>query len=472
MAKGKKNKQNGQVFIPTRLPQGSAQQLSVFQKYCDKQALESSNNTLNLVASAFLISLHDHYHFSNDNLEDVLEYSFKKMQDVADNLATINNMMNIVKSYGINIYDKNQGLDEYGEIIRKKSAVYQVLEEGITEIEDIVNKCKIRGIQVDYREASGFRWEYNKEKYWEQYKEVEMTKKDKALAMLDTGATMEQIMDVLDISQHSVHNYTWMWNKESPEERKARQEKGVIEMANKNKVKAFKLIKDGASENELISEMGITKAAAMRYLETYREEINGGEIEVMTESMKEAFKLFDLALPNVQVREKLSLGPATINNYRAEWIRINKKDLSSDEMAEVLAEETTIEVAILRNKGVLPQKTKKEVAKVEHKAEVKDAIVSKPNMEKVIEEKKEVELKQAVIKVENKAKEEVPVMSEPIVKKGLKKIVKVIEMQGEFATYKPVEQHIDVELEGQVITLSKAELLILSSEFAEVAAEL
>lgn len=461
MAKGKNKSMKQQVFMPpTRHPQNVALTMDVIKKQYDKEMTQASNNTFNLVASAMLIAAKD-MGMDNVSVKELLNRCFGILDDVADDLATIDGMMGLVNSWGIEIYKTAQERTSYnGDMIAKKTAVFELLESEVTEIEDILRKCKAHGIKIDYREVCNYRWEFNRIKYYESYEKdcCDMTQKDKALAMLDTGATVEQIMEVLGVSKKAVYNYTWMWNKESPQDRKNRLDRGIGEMANKNKLKAFNMIKNGADAKDLVSALGVTEAAAMRYIETYRNEVNGGEIEIMTENMKKAFDMFDKAMSEAQVRESLQLGKATVYNYHQEWIRINKRDLNAEEMAEILAEESTADIVILRHKGVLPPK--KETVKNGHK-EV-EAVSEKTNVvEEVKQEEVEIEVKQAVVKVEEEKK---------VVK--LKKVVKVIEIQGEYATYKPDGMgSLDVEIGGQVITLDTCSLKGLGEELLAVSEE-
>ena len=451
----KKNKSKPASFNPPlRTPVvNKIAQYEVLRKQFDKEMLQASNNTFNLVASSMLVAAHD-MGMTKEDVKELLARCFGILDDVADNLATIDSIMALVHSWGIEIYKTaEERTQASGKIIEKKTAVFYLLEQGAEEIEEILTKCKLHNIDIDYRDACAYRWEFNRKKYYDSM-EVDMSKKADIFARLDNEATNQDLVNEFGLSSGGASQYLYVWKKERESE-----------AMNKNKVKAFSLIERGSDAQALVKEMGITEAAAIRYIESYREEKQGGEIEVMTENMKKAFELFDKAYSDTQVVELLKLSKATVHNYRQEWVRINKRDLTSEEMAEILAEETPADVVILRHKGVLPAKKEvKEDAKTPKKT-----FVPKPNVEEVKQEEKKVKVEQEPTKVE-------PTNQEVVVLAGsnskLKKVTKVIAIEGEFTTYKPVGSNsFDMEIDGQVITLSRDQMKEFGSELLAVAEE-
>lgn len=440
-----------------------------------KEMTQAANNSFNLASSAMLIAAHD-MGMNKEDVKELLARCFGILDDVADNLSTIDSMMTLVSSWGIEIYrTAEEKTSANADTIFKKTAVFDCLGNGIEEIGQILDRCKAHNIQIDYRDACRFRWEYDREKYYESIeKEIDMSKKEQVFEKIEQGADKQSLIDEFGISGATADQYRYLYRKE----------KGDI-MANKNKVKAFNLIDRGAGIKELMKELVITEAAATRYFEAYREEKSEGEIEVMTENMKKAFELFDKAYSVAQVVDVLKLGKATIENYKAEWVRTNKRDLSTDEMSEILsgADES---IVILRHKGVLPKEEKKDGAKTTAKKHfeanqarkddesVAEKEESKPEEkgEKPAQVNGQVSSKQVEAREQHAGyKYEYREMPN-----GLKKKVKVVEVaeaiEGEFAIYTPVTSNVfDMEIDGQVITINREQMAVLSRELLAVAEE-
>ena len=469
-----KNKNRSAFLPPLRMPNNQAAIMQQLKRQYDAEILQASNNTFNLVASSMLIAAHD-MGMDNQDVKELLARCFGILDDVAEELATIDSMMQLVSSWGIEVYrTAAERTTQSGETIRKKSSVFELLDRGVEEIGQIVALCKSHGIKIDYRDACAIRWEYDREKYYDSIeKEIDMSKKDDVFARLEDGADKQDLMSEFGISSASADRYRYLWRKESGEF-----------MANKKKEKAFDLISKGANISELMKELDITKAAANRYFEAYREEKCEGEIEVMTEGMKSAFALFDKAYSESQVCEALKLGKATVANYKAEWIRVNKRELSTDEMSDILAG-TDAAIVILRHKGVLPAKKeeKKEnvkskktfvpresVVQAHEEVKAEEKIVDKQEDIKGVEETKEEEVKVMTKVNQEPNNQEVSVLVGSRTK--LRKVVKVIEIQGEFTTYKPVGcNSFDMEVDGQIITLSREQMKEFGEELLAVAAE-
>ena len=455
----KKSKSKSTTFNPPlRAPVNKITQYEALRKQFDKEMIQASNNTFNLVASSMLVAAYD-MGMSKEDVKELLARCFGILDDVADNLATIDSIMELVHSWGIEIYrTAAERTNASGKIIEKKTAVFYLLEQGVEEIEEILTKCKQHNIDIDYRDVCAYRWEFNRKKYYDTM-EIDMSKKDDIFARLDQGAEKKDIIEEFGVKAGTFDQYKCLWNKE----------RRAAEDMNKNKYRVFNLIERGADVQTLIKELGITEAAAIRYIESYREEKQGGEIEVMTENMKKAFELFDKAYSDAQVVELLKLSKSVVHNYRQEWVRINKRELTSEEMAEILAEETPTDVVILRHKGVLP--AKKEVK--EDDKPTKKTFIPKSNVEETKQEEKEAVVEQAPTKVEAKREpnnQDVTVLVGSNSK--LKKVVKVIAIEGEFTTYKPVGPNsFDMEIDGQVITLSRDQMKEFGSELLAVAEE-
>lgn len=464
-----KNKNRSAFLPPVRTPNNQAAIIQQFKMQHHAEILQASNNTFNLVASSMLIAAHD-MGMDKEDIKELLARGFGILDDVAEELATIDSMMQLVSSWGIEIYKTAaERTTQSGETIRKKSAVFELLDRGVEEIGQIVALCKSHGMKIDYRDACAIRWEYDRKKYYDSIeKEIDMSKKDDVFARLEKGADKQDLINEFGISSASADRYRYLWRKESGEF-----------MANKKKEKAFELISNGAGKDGLIKGLGITEAAAIRYLDSYKDEKCEGVVESMTDNMKKAFDLFDNAYSESQVCELLKLGKATVANYKAEWIRINKGDLDTYEMAEILSG-TDASIVILRHKGVLPAKKeeKKENVKTKKTFVPRESMVQAHEEvkaeEKIVDEQEDIkeveEIRNEEVNAMTKVNQEVSILEGPTPK--LKKIVKVIEIQGEFTTYKPVGSNsFDVAVDGQVITLSREQMKEFGEELLAVATE-
>lgn len=448
------NKKRSAFLPPVRTPNNPLEGMQKLQ-YNDA-ILQASNNTFNLVASGMLIAAHD-MGMDNEDVKELLARCFGILDDVAEELATIDSMMQLVNGWGIEIYKiAAERTAQSGETIRKKSAVFELLDRGIEEIGQIVTLCKSKGIKIDYRDACAIRWEYNREKYYDSIeKEIATGKKEDVFTRLEQKASKQELMSEFNISSAAVDRYRYVWRKERGEF-----------MGNKKKEKAFELIAKGVTKEEFMKELDVTEAAAIRYFETYREEKCEGEIEVMTENMKKAFALFDKAYRCEQVEKELKLSKAMVATYRAEWIRINKRQLSTEEMSEILAGADAT-IVILKNKGVLSSKK----GEKDNDVKSKKHFVSRDSMDQI---KQEVEAKEESMDKQEDVEEEIN--KEIAIIEGasprLKKIVQVLEIQGEFTTYKPVGHNsFDIKVDGQIITLSREQMQEFGEELLAVVAE-
>lgn len=480
---GKGSKKRSAFLPPLRNPQNNVNDMVIMKKVQDayqKKMTEASNNAFNLAVSSCLIASRD-MGMSITEVKELLQRTFGILDDVADDLSRIEEILRLVNSWGIDIYDTSaKRTVTSGEVIEKKTAVFYLLQQGTTEIEEILTKCKLHNIDIDYRDACAYRWEFNRKKYYEDM-EADMSKREEAFKLLDEGLQNTDLVNKLGISRRTASQYKYLWNKEQEESTMA-----------KNKTKAFKMIKNGATKDDLVKELNITEAAAIRFIDAYHNEKNEGEIEVMTENMKKAFDLFDKAYNDGQVVELLNASKANIANYRVEWVRVNKKDLSTDEMAAILAGDDA-SIVILRHKGVLPEKkgdknvAKEEVKGVSHG--VKTGKDSKKDGETESSVKKEEGAAPIEVNPEANISREVEPNNQDTsilvgsddfkyeyreMPNGLKKKVKVVEVaeaiEGEFTTYTPVnEDTFDVELDGQVITLNREAMKVFGKELITVA---
>lgn len=401
-----------------------------------QQVVEASNNAFNLGVSACLIACRD-LGFSLDETKEFLSRTFGVLDDVAEDLSRIEEMLKLVNSWGIEIHNlTNKQMDVNGDVIQKKSAVFQLLEDGTTEIEDIIAKCKAHNIKVDYRTACAYRWEYNRVKYYKDI-EIDMERKDEIFALLDKGLQNRVIIKITGITRESATQFRYLWEREQGED-----------TLSKRKAKAFNLIEQGATAKELVGQLGLTEPAANRYIKLYTEEQKGEEIEVVTEGYKKkVFELFDKGHTNAQVRDKLGISDSKTAKLKQEWIKDNYAELTTEEMEEIL-NGTKPEIVILRHKGVLPD------------AKAKKHFVPRDSVEKTdkeVKEEKQIEIEKGDVEMKKGSKLEV--------------VSRVVEVKGEFTTYKPVvdKDLIEVDITSNKLALTKEQLKVLAEEFKEVA---
>lgn len=149
------------------------------------------------------------------------------------------------------------------------------------------------------------------------------------------------------------------------------------------------------------------------------------------------------------VANKVGCSKKSAEGYKTAWNKEQKKlkkaaEMTADELAESLFGEDEVQ----------------EITAEQATEELKEAV------KKIVDDALVVE--DHIAEVEEKIKEEVKE-----VKKGLRKVVKVIAIEGEFATYQPVDagKGWSIEIEGQVIVLSRGQMDTLAEELKQVVNE-
>lgn len=159
------------------------------------------------------------------------------------------------------------------------------------------------------------------------------------------------------------------------------------------------------------------------------------EVEAMNKKNK-AFELFEQGvLDTSQIAKRIGVSLKTVHNYKWMWKQSKLEEMDIDSFTD----------------KVFGGSDKTE--KIEPQEEIKEEV----NNLQVEEEK--------TVANENTTKEE------GLTNMGLRKIVKVVSIEGRFATYEPVDQSWDVTIDGQVITLSREQMKVLAEEFKQVAVE-
>lgn len=153
------------------------------------------------------------------------------------------------------------------------------------------------------------------------------------------------------------------------------------------------------------------------------------------------------------VANKVGCSKKSAEGYKTAWNKEQKKlkkvaDMTADELAERLFGEDEVQ----------------EIAATRETEELKESVKETVNKALIVED----HIAEVGKKVEEKIQEEVKEM-----KKGLRKVVKVIAIEGEFATYQPVDagKGWSIEIEGQVFVLSRTQMDTLAEELKQVAEE-
>ena len=207
----KKNKSKKQVPFnpPTRFPNNAVGQ--VLQKKINDRILEESNNTLNLISSAYSIVLKEFFNFTDEQLKEALNRAYEQLELCADEIVTIDQMMMLCAEYGLEVQRSEEKLDAFGTMMMKKVTAFELLDKGIEEVEDISKQGKMTS-----REASAFRWMYNKLKFGKDYEgDVVMASAKKlAYEMFDKGVAFKDAVKKLGSPTNTVKTYHNSWKRE------------------------------------------------------------------------------------------------------------------------------------------------------------------------------------------------------------------------------------------------------------------
>ena len=218
MGKRNKNKGNTSAFVPLRHPQAIPAALlnrvAEIEKECQTKVLEETNNTMNLLISVYSIVLHEFYEYDTEALKEVLTRVLEQLELCANELVTIDQMMDLCESYGLEVCHSNVSgkMDAYGTVMMSKIRAYELLDKGVTEIEDIAKQGSMTS-----RLASAFRWQWNKEKFGKDYEgdEIMKTKRELAFALFDKGVEDNGVIaNEIDSTKSSVASYKKEWKKE------------------------------------------------------------------------------------------------------------------------------------------------------------------------------------------------------------------------------------------------------------------
>lgn len=211
--KGKgKHVSSSPVFVPIRHPQTMQGEMKRIKEQLTEQRNKDSNDTLNLIASAFLIVLKEFYEIGEEQLKDILNKVFEQLELCSEEVVTIDQMMDLCSSYGLEIHQSKDVMQKIGFMMQEKLKIYELLDQGITEIEDLHKKTGITS-----RYCSAFRWQWNKEKFGKDYEgdTVMASKKELAYKFFDEGVMDDnRIAKEIDSTKSSVATYKRDWKKE------------------------------------------------------------------------------------------------------------------------------------------------------------------------------------------------------------------------------------------------------------------
>lgn len=465
---GKKSKKK-QVFNPPVRkpinPYGKGVTYEMIRKQYDAEMTEASNQAFNLAMSAALIASKD-MGFSNEMVQELSQRAFGVLDDVADNLATIDSMLHLVESWGIEIYHTAQEYtNKQGETLRKKTSVFQILESGIDEIEDILNVAKKHGVQIDYRDACTWRWEFNSIKYWRDT-EMALTKASEAIHMMKDGKSKEEIMTATGCTESSYATWKCSYNQMYTED-------GSVTPKMQECWDGFK---EGMTVPEVIKATGYGKSFVFNAYNEWQlyndiQAKKAGEIKEVRDSdtLKEATR----KAANVKATEVLSVDEFT------EKFFADMDDQKGEDPKDGVKEEVATS-----NESSKAREGNEEAGETTSKKE-QEATTGTKVEETSIEDGTDLAIfngddvpvftstqgqgKGMYINQEfEEAVKDMEVSRTP----KLKRIVKLVEIQGEFTTYKPLmENSFEMEVDGQIITLSREQMIDFGRELIAVAAE-
>ncbi|QEH69745.1 sigma-70 family RNA polymerase sigma factor [Cellulosilyticum sp. WCF-2] len=249
----KKNKSKKQVPFnpPTRFPNNAVGQvLQVQQKKINDRILEESNNTLNLISSAYSIVLKEFFNFSDEQLKEALTKSYEQLELCAQEIVTIDQMMMLCAEYGLEVQRSEEKLDAFGTMMMKKVTAFELLDKGIEEVEDISKQGKMTS-----REASAFRWMYNKLKFGKDYEgDVVMASTRKlAFEMFDKGVDYKKAAIKLESPINTVKTYHNSWKREVLETLST--EEAAPYFAGEKELWQIKKEKIQGAKNEVVAEI-------------------------------------------------------------------------------------------------------------------------------------------------------------------------------------------------------------------------
>ena len=374
-----------------------------------KEMAQATNNTFNLIISACLIASKDMGHSQSETLE-LSRRIFGVLDDVADDLVTVDGMMEMVKEMGIPVYEESEGKSEkQRETMLKKTTVFELLEKGIDEIEDILKIANERGIEMNYRDACNYRWAFNKIKYWEDG-QMATNKMHEVMQMLKDGIKAEEIMQQVDITNSTFNTYKSYFNQMYMEDG---------QMTDKMR-ECWDGFKEGMTIPEVIKATGYGK---MFVFNAYNEYQLFKEIQA---------KKSGQVAEDESTKEIIGNEPLTTEQFTEEFFKdIESKEEPAEEVSAVEKEESVEEVSAVEDEEIKSEPIEQAV--------------------EVIKEEKQMENSKA----------------------RFNRVVKVVELQGEYATYKPRDNgEIEVSTEGCTMTLRKDGILGFAEELIAAVNEL
>lgn len=205
-------KKHKQAFNPpTRYPQGMMAVAQQIQKKHDEDIIKETNNTVNLVTSAYSIVLHEFYDMPKEQLKEALVKVYEQLDLCAKEIVTIDQMMDLCSEYGLEVTQTADKLDEFGTLMMHKIKAFELLDQGVTEVEDIAKKGHMTS-----RLASAFRWQWNKIRFGKDYEGdvIEMSNKELCNQLFDKGATVKQAVEKTGLMESSVKTYFNTWKRD------------------------------------------------------------------------------------------------------------------------------------------------------------------------------------------------------------------------------------------------------------------
>lgn len=212
---GKKHKQQkaAKFMPPTVMPPGNpntAAEMQRVRKALNEQRDKDNKILSNVIIGTSTVVLKEFFDFDRDKLEDFLEKTFEQINLLSKELVTEDQVIGLIKSYGLNI-ERDINMDLIGKLMNDKLKVYTALENGISEIGQLV-----KATGVSSKMCSALRWQWNKEKYGKDYEgeEIMATKQSIAFGLFDEGKTNKEVVKLVGSPVSSVVTWRCDWKKD------------------------------------------------------------------------------------------------------------------------------------------------------------------------------------------------------------------------------------------------------------------
>ena len=256
----------------------------------------------------------------------------------------------------------------------------------------------------------------------------------------------------------------------------------------------MQMLKNGVKAEDVMQQADITKST----FNTYKSYFNQMYTEdgQMTDKMRECWDGFKEGMTVPEVIKATGYGKMFVFNAYNEWLLVNERQKSKEErknieeVKEVAKRAANVKVTEVLSTSEFTEKffadmeeeqneVKEEIARANEGNQAGEGVEEgrEEQGEKAQDARASIKTQEnqmgngaSLVEVNKETEEAVKDMESRRTK--LKKIVKLVAIEGEFTTYKPVGPNsFDMEIDGQVITLSREQMKDFGEELIAVAME-